>query len=70
MNRLRVSAVDEKNICSVRCGSSFYKIHGLGADEFPPLPKFKDDKKVSFSQKTFKGMMRPVRKFTKPCIMI
>src|ERR1022692_1472993 len=39
--------VDEKNVCSVRCGSSFYKILGLGADEFPPLPKFKDDKKVS-----------------------
>jgi len=38
--------VDDKNVSSVRCGSSFYKIHGLGADEFPPLPKFKDDKKV------------------------
>jgi DNA polymerase III subunit beta len=50
--------VDEKNICSVRCGSSFYKIHGLGADEFPPLPKFKDDKKVSLSQETVKAMMR------------
>ncbi len=36
---------DEKNITSIRSGSSFYKIHGLGADEFPPLPKFKDDKK-------------------------
>src|ERR1022692_1028239 len=50
--------VDEKNICSVRCGSSFYKIHGLGADEFPPLPKFKDDKKVSLPQETVKAMMR------------
>jgi DNA polymerase-3 subunit beta len=50
--------VDEKNICSVRCGASFYKIHGLGADEFPPLPKFKDDKKVSISQETLKAMMR------------
>ena len=34
---------DEKNVSSIRCGASFYKIHGLGADEFPPLPKFKDD---------------------------
>ena len=50
--------VDEKNICSVRCGSSFYKIHGLGADEFPPMPKFKDDKKVSLQQETVKAMMR------------
>ena len=50
--------VDEKNICSVRCGSSFYKIHGLGADEFPPMPKFKDDKKVSLQQENVKAMMR------------
>ena len=50
--------VDEKNVCSVRCGSSFYKINGLGADEFPPLPKFKDDKKVSLQQETVKAMMR------------
>jgi len=32
--------VDEKNVCTVRSGPSFYKIHGLSADEFPPLPKF------------------------------
>src|SRR5205085_1297991 len=37
---------DDKNITSIRSGSSFYKIHGLNADEFPPMPKFKDDKKV------------------------
>src|SRR5271156_3858847 len=36
--------VDEKNICSVRSGPSFYKINGLSSDEFPPLPKFKEDK--------------------------
>src|SRR3954469_15882459 len=29
--------VDDKNVCTIRCGSSFYKIHGLAADEFPPL---------------------------------
>src|SRR5208283_3930278 len=50
--------VDEKNICAIRCGSSFYRIHGLAADEFPPLPKFKDDKKVSLSQETVKAMLR------------
>src|SRR5438093_8354491 len=38
--------VDDKNVCSVRSGPSFYKINGLSAEEFPPLPKFKDDKKV------------------------
>ena len=49
---------DEKNICTVRCGSSFYKINGLSADEFPPLPQFKEDKKVVLPQETLKGMMK------------
>ena len=49
--------VDDKNVCSVRCGTSFYKIHGIGADEFPPLPKFKDDKKVVITQETAKSML-------------
>ena len=47
---------DEKNITSIRSGSSFYKIHGLGVDEFPPLPKFKDDKKVSLQQENVRAM--------------
>ena len=50
--------VDDKNVCSVRSGASFYKINGLGAEEFPPLPKFKDDKKVVLQQETVKGMLK------------
>jgi DNA polymerase-3 subunit beta len=50
--------VDEKNVCSIRCGASFYKINGLSAEEFPPMPKFKDDKKVTLPQATVKGMMK------------
>jgi DNA polymerase-3 subunit beta len=50
--------VDDKNIASIRSGSSFFKINGLGADEFPPLTKFKDDKKVTVSQETIRGMLR------------
>ena len=50
--------VDDKNMCSIRSGASFYKINGLSADEFPPLPKFKDDKKVVLQQETVKGMLR------------
>jgi len=49
--------VDDKNVCSVRSGTSFYKIHGIGADEFPPLPKFKDEKKVTLTQETTKAML-------------
>ncbi len=50
--------VDEKNNCSVRSGPSFYKINGLAADEFPPLPAFKEDKKVLLSQEVVKGMFK------------
>jgi DNA polymerase-3 subunit beta len=50
--------VDEKNVCSIRSGPSFYKINGLSADEFPPMPKFKEDKKVVLPQETVRGMMK------------
>lgn len=50
--------VDEKNACSVRAGASFYKIHGLSADEFPPLTKLKEDKKITLAQDKLKGMLR------------
>jgi len=50
--------VDDKNVCSIRSGASFYKINGLSADEFPPMPKFKEDKKVDIKQETIKSMMK------------
>jgi DNA polymerase III subunit beta len=50
--------VDEKNNCSIRAGASFYKVNGLAAEEYPPMPKFKDEKKVSLKQETVKSMMR------------
>jgi DNA polymerase-3 subunit beta len=50
--------VDEKNVASVRSGPSFYKINGLAADEFPPLPKFKEDKKVVLAQETVRAMLK------------
>ncbi|MCX6905504.1 MAG: DNA polymerase III subunit beta [Verrucomicrobia bacterium] len=50
--------VDEKQVCSLQCGPSFFKIRGLGAEEFPPLPAFKDDKKVVLPQENLKAMLR------------
>ena len=50
--------VDDKNVCSLRSGSSFFKIRGLGAEEFPPPPKFKDDRKINLAQDKFKGMLK------------
>jgi DNA polymerase-3 subunit beta len=49
---------DEKNVTSIRSGSSYFKIHGLAAEEFPPLPKFKDDKKVGLSQEAVRAMLK------------
>src|SRR5882672_5290428 len=50
--------VDDKNTCSIQSGASFYKINGLSADEFPPLPNFKEEKKVVLPQETVKSMMK------------
>jgi DNA polymerase-3 subunit beta len=50
--------VDDKHACSIRAGASFYKINGLSADEFPPIPKFKEEKKIIVPQEKIKGMLR------------
>jgi DNA polymerase-3 subunit beta len=50
--------VDDKNVCSLRSGASFFKIRGLGSEEFPPPPRFKDDRKVTLSQERLKGMLK------------
>ena len=49
---------DEKNVTTIRSGNSYFKINGLGADEFPPLPAFKDDRKVVFEQIKIKLMLK------------
>lgn len=49
---------DDKNVTSLRSGSSFFKIRGLGAEEFPPPPKFKEDKKVTLPQEKIRSMLR------------
>jgi DNA polymerase-3 subunit beta len=50
--------VDDKHACSIRAGASFYKINGLGSDEFPPVQKFKEEKKIVLQQEKIKGMLR------------
>lgn len=50
--------VDDKNTCSLRSGPSFFKIRGLGAEEFPPPPNLKEDKKVTLPQEKIRGMLR------------
>ena len=50
--------IDEKNACSIRAGASFYKIHGLSADEFPPIHEFKESKRVILPQEKIRGMLK------------
>lgn len=35
---------DSKNLVSLTCGSSFFKIYGLPREDFPPFPSFEDAK--------------------------
>lgn len=50
--------VDDKNTASIRCGSSFFKIMGLPAEEFPPLPKFDGGKHFKIAQASLRDMFR------------
>jgi DNA polymerase-3 subunit beta len=49
--------IDDKNVATVECNASFFKIIGLSEDEFPPMPK--SDAKFSYHvpQSVFKGML-------------
>ena len=50
--------VDEKNACTLRSGASYYKILGLAAEEFPPLPNFAEKRKVAVPQEKLKVMLK------------
>ncbi|MEY2600547.1 MAG: polymerase subunit beta [Verrucomicrobiota bacterium] len=50
--------VDSKNIASIRCGQTFFKIHGLPEDEFPALPHFENAKLFTLKQADLKDALR------------
>ncbi len=50
--------VDSKNVASIRCGQSFFRILGLPEDEFPPLPKFEDAKTFTLSQQALRDALK------------
>jgi DNA polymerase-3 subunit beta len=50
--------VDSKNIASIRCGQSFFKIMGLPEDEFPPLPQFADAKVFTIPQQHLRDALK------------
>lgn len=51
-------SADDKSVCSVRAASSFYRVHGLSADEFPPLPRFPEGKQVVVKQEAMGTMLK------------
>jgi DNA polymerase III subunit beta len=50
--------VDDKNTCMIRAGGSFYRMNGLTADDFPPMPKFSDSRRIVLPQEKLKAMLR------------
>ena len=50
--------IDSKNVASIRCGQSFFKILGLPEEEFPPLPKFEDAKVFTLNQQALRDALK------------
>ena len=51
-------SIDGKDVASITCGPSFFKIIGLPNGEFPPLPDFKDAKEYKISQEMLRESLR------------
>ena len=50
--------VDEKNACKIKAGPSYYKMNGISADDFPPVPGLGESRKMQFEQAKLKEMLR------------
>ncbi len=53
--------VDEKNTASIRCGTAFFKIMGLSADDFPEVPQPEGQQVYTLEQAKLKHMIRCVQ---------
>jgi DNA polymerase-3 subunit beta len=51
-------SVDAKNHASIACGPSFFKIIGLGEDDFPPLPNFEGAKVYQVPQQMLRDGLK------------
>jgi len=50
--------VDSKNVASIRCGASFFKVYGLPKEEFPAFPDPKETKSLTIRQSELKDGLR------------
>ncbi len=53
-----VMETDAKNITSITCGSSFFKVYGLPKEDFPPFPSFQDAKTYTLKQSELRDGVR------------
>lgn len=49
---------DDKDVATIRCGASVFKIFGISEEEFPPLPKFEGGRTYTLEQGVFREMLR------------
>ena len=50
--------INEKDIASITCGESYFRILGISKDEFPKLPEFLDKESFAVGQALLKNMLR------------
>ncbi|HEY3897248.1 MAG TPA: DNA polymerase III subunit beta [Chthoniobacter sp.] len=50
--------IDSKNVASIRCGQSFFKILGLPEEEFPPLPKLNESRTFTIGQQLLRDALK------------
>ena len=50
--------VDDKHMCRILSGSAYYKINGLAAEEFPPTPKFEENRRITLPQDKLKSLLK------------
>ena len=50
--------VDDKNMATVTCGTAYFKVLGIGADDFPEVPDQTDEYGYTIGQGTFREMLR------------
>jgi len=58
--------VDDKQQCILQAGSSYFKMSGLAAEEFPPLPTFNENRQVRLKQEVLKDLFKKTSYATSP----
>ena len=50
--------VDDKNVTGMRCGSANFKLNGMPASEFPPVPSTEGSTKYNLDKAVFANMLK------------